>query len=640
VYGKKQGQGDAGAGGITFLVWAPVRASAATRRASYSLAFAVQDRVHVAALEFDFRIMRYSMATTLATMPATGFNRVYSCATIEPSGRMLLAGTTAGEVAVYTLLPAGGALYKTALMAAANGVHSIVGVRGGEAGGAGGGRPVVVYAGGGDGSVRCFQGASELAWTCTGEARLQGRVVAASLAASGGWMLAGTGAGHVYRVSFGCNLHAGVPPSGGARPAVDLLEASHSGPVLALAFHPAAPDAVATASSDQTVRLWNLNTYGVTWGAYAASGPHPSVLWVAHPFDPTGGNGGAGNGGGGGGGAGRPAASAPSATGPGGTPGVPCDVYAGFSDGTLRSYGVTAAAAAVARGASAGEAWRVNAHRGGVTCIAGNRAVVVTGGADGRVNVWARRSHDLLLSFNDHSRGVIAVLVDCANPELVYSVAADRTINTYSLRAERRIRQHALPQPETTACTFTAMAQLCGAGSERELVAATSDGRVFLYDPAVPDMHVGAVDVLTLLAMRARALAGGGVGGAAAGAAPDGGVMPRARPGQTRPELRFTAAAVSPSGAFLALTSACGRVIILSPAPDAAAELVRRPVTTFTDLSGTVRQQVTSPASHMRVAAAFVGGTPYTGIQWAPDEKQLVAAGGDGSMTVFNWYGS
>ena len=67
----------------------------------------------------------------------------------------------------------------------------------------------------------------------------------------------------------------------------------------------------------------------------------------------------------------------------------------------------------------------------------------------------------------------------------------------------------------------------------------TTDGRLFVYDPAVPDMHVGVVDVLALLmgAARARVGAGKGVGEAVS--------APRARQGQTSARCRSGATRAS-----------------------------------------------------------------------------------------------
>ena len=282
--------------------------------------------------------------------------------------------------------------------------------------------------------------------------------------------------------------------------------------------------------------------------------------------------------------------------------------------------------------------------------MTGNRAVVVTGGPDGRVNVWARRSHDMLLSFNDHAKPLVAVAIDCANPEVLYSVGQDRVINTYSLRAERRLRLHAMPQAETTACAFVGLAQLTAGESERELLAAASDGRIFIYDPAVPEVSVGCVDVLALLVQRAKAQAAAGA--PVQGETPES-LVPRLRPGQTRADLRIAAIATSPSGRFVAVATQCGRTVVLAlPAPGAGAAAgaatggagaaaVPR-LATFVDHSGKPRTAITSPATTMNIVAFHFGGkaTCYTDVQWAPDERQLVLTSTDSCVRVVNFYGT
>jgi len=278
--------------------------------------------------------------------------------------------------------------------------------------------------------------------------------------------------------------------------------------------------------------------------------------------------------------------------------------------------------------------------------MTGNRAVVVTGGPDGRVNVWARRSHDLLLSFNDHTKPLVAVRIDCANPEVLYSVGQDRAVNTYSLRAERRLRVHAMPQAEASACSFVGLAQLTAGESERELLAAASDGRIFLYDPAVPEVCVGCVDVLALLVQRAKAHA-------APGAAPVQGetpeaLVPRLRPGQTRADLHIAGIATSPSGRFVAVATQCGRLVVLALPPPgsgagagAGAGAVPR-LPTFVDHAGKPRTAITSPAAAMGIAAFHYGGraTCYTDVQWAPDERQLVLTSVDACISVVNVSGA
>ena len=622
-------------GGVAFLTWGPIVTSSVSKRPAYTFAFNVFERVHVAVFEFDFRIMRYNHIIHPALMPSSGFLRTYTSGVFDPAGNMVLCGTTAGEVAVFYIMP-GGLQYKTALLASSGGVHCIVSVRSSiDSTGR-----TAIYVGGGDGSIRCFTGVG-LDWVCTAETRTYGRVTGLSIAGgSSVWMLATTTSGLLYRISFGGNLHMGA--MAGGRTAVDLLEAAHTGTVIAAAFNPSSPASVATISSDRSLRIWNLNTYGVTWTAALPNGLHATAVWVADPIDD---------------------ATIHSSSSSESPPGIPCDVYAGFSDGSLRAYSITPATVAAASlnlqstggsGVSGGqlESWRINAHKGAVSCITGNRAIVVTGGPDGRVLVWARHSHDLLLTFNDHTKPLVSVLLDCKNPEVLYSVGQDRIVNTYSMRAERRLRLHALPQPDSTACFITAMCQLTADSSERELVCGTSDGRLFLFDPAVPDTCVGSIDLLALLVLRARSSRDGTappVQGEDADL-----LVPKLRPGQSRAELRIASIATSPSGKFVAVATACSRLIILALPPPGTnfvhtvrstgplaeqGSLTRR--ATVVDQAGKHRQLVTSPATLMKIIAFLnAGKSPFTDVKWAPDERQLLLTCQDSLLAVVNFYGS
>lgn len=66
----------------------------------------------------------------------------------------------------------------------------------------------------------------------------------------------------------------------------------------------------------------------------------------------------------------------------------------------------------------------------------------MSGGDDGRVCVWSRRSRQLVLQFSEHKGPVLAVRMDILQDHLVHSVGADRSIYTYDLRQERRIVGH------------------------------------------------------------------------------------------------------------------------------------------------------------------------------------------------------
>jgi WD40 repeat protein len=347
-------------------------------------------------------------------------------------------------------------------------------------------------------------------------------------------------------------------------------------------------------SADGTLRVWDLNTYRCSWSAATGSpaGAHPTCVWVA--------GGAAGSAG----------------------PGLPCDLYAGFTDGSLRAF-------TPGSPGPGGEAWRVAAHKGSVTAITGNRAVIVTGGGDGKVSVWSRSGHDLLLSFHEHSKPVLGLLLDCGNVEMVHSLGADKSVHTYSMRGERRLRSHVLPPADAVGTSITCIAQAHGAASEGELLAGTADGRLFVFDGALAGGHAGVRDLLASLVERARS----GEGGV--------GEVPKAKPGQVRPELRLTALRTSPSGAFLAACTSCGRVLILSLAVQPPTPLTR-PMTlpVFTDPSGTLRPAIKSTlAASLNVLAVFLVRSIFTDIAWTADERQLLATATDASISVYNFYG-
>lgn len=589
IFTKRVGTDEADA--VSFLAWGPLFSSNVSKRPAYTLCFSVYDKVHMATVEYDFRVMRYSATIISATSPSTGFARRYSCAQVSPDGSALLCGTTTGEITVYQVKPH--FVYKAALVAAGNGVKSICIPPSLLPDGR-----MCAYVGGGDSLLRCFVG-REAAWVCTAEARCHGPVVGISMPVSAGWLLAGTASGKIHRVSFGCDLRQGVsaPSHGqpGRQAAVDTIESSHTAAILGLCFHPRASDAMATVSLDQTVRLWDLNSYYTSWVAPTSpAGPAPTALWMAAP---SGG-----------------------ADGQGKAPGTPCDIYAGYNDGTLRAYSVGYG--------SGGEMWRVDAHRGGVSCVTGNRAVVVTGGADGRVNVWSRQGHDLLLTFHEHTKPIVSLSLDCSNPEIVYSAGADKVLQTMNLRAERRVKTHSLPPADTLATSLTCIAQATHPTSEQELYIGSTDGRIFAFDPAIPDVHTGVTDVLALLLDRERAGQGQGI-------------VPKAKPGQVRPDLKIVALRFSPSGKHLACATSCGRVLVLTPALGRPAAPVQpRAQPTFVDHSGIVRQVVKSSGSSMRLRAVLVLRSPWSDLQWSPDERQLVLVGTDGCWALLNWYGS
>lgn len=262
-------------------------------------------------------------------------------------------------------------------------------------------------------------------WVSTAEVSLRGRVGAVSVSADGSFLLAGTSDGRIFRAST-ADLDARE------------VETSHVAPVRCLSFGSERSDLFVTGSDDGTVRVWDLSDYRVT----VTGGGRSKVTAVF--FDDLAGG-----------------------------------LLAGGDDGYVRSYDEAAGR----------ESWYIAAHRGAVTALMGTEAAVVSGGVDGKVAVWLRRSRELLLQFTEHIKPVVAIVADLVAPHLIHSAGSDRCVFTYDLKEERRIVGHQMSK--TGVGQFTAMSQR--KDNEQELVTGGTDGKLLFWDCDVLDAPVMAM---------------------------------------------------------------------------------------------------------------------------------------------------
>lgn len=514
---------------VETLCWGALDSSG--RRPTYPLFVARAGAVQRLLLAHDMRRMGYGVTTTDMPTPSGGFARTYSASAMDASGQSLLLGSTAGDLVVFSAVTG---LFRAAFAVCSGGVHALCTVPVGPESPQGG-----VFVGGGDGSVMRFAGA-DLDWVCEAEAGgggVGGPVVALDMAASGGWVLAGTSAGRLARV--------GVHPGEEILP-VSVVEEAQTGPVTSVSFGAATSNRVASAAADGTICLWSLDDYsilvrcspqrvaatGAAAGIPGSSGtgaPVPSATCVALQED-TG------------------------------------SILSGWSDGYIRCFSSETGA----------ELWRSVAHRGAVTALQSMSSFFVTGGADGRVCVWARDTHELLSQFGEHTREVLAVATDVDRAELLYTLGADRSLLRFDLRTERLVMAHRLPR--ATAARLSAMTQR--RHGEKELVTGGADGRVLCWDDAVADKPVQGTTT----------------------AAPIAGALSRGQP------VPVLAAAVSPTGRFLALALEDGAVRVLD-------------------------------ASSLAVVAESRGHSqPVLCLAWSPDERQVVSGGQDCCMAIHNFF--
>lgn len=390
---------------VSFLCWGALQ-TGASRRPKYTLCYASNANVLVSTIEYQARSMRYEMTTATCALPSSGFVRDYPVGHVL--GDFLLCGTVAGEFAVFKL---GTNVYRAAVPASTNGVLCLASDSAGA-----------LYVGCGDGRVKKYSG-SDTSWDVIAETTLRGAVGSLSVASDGGYLLAGTSEGRVYRVDA-ATLEAAE------------TETSHVGAVTCLSFNKDRSDVFATGSDDGTVRVWDLNDYRVT-----ASG---------------------------------------------GGVGQPCSVFhdvgaivSGWKDGVLRSHDSETGA----------EQWKLQAHRGEVTSVVATEFSVVSGGADGKVAVWLRRSRELLLHFTEHIKPVVQVIADVSAPHLVHSAGKDRCVFTYDLKEERRIVGHQMSK--TGVGAYTTLQQR--KDNEQELITGGTDGKLLFWDCDVIETPVMAM---------------------------------------------------------------------------------------------------------------------------------------------------
>ena len=250
----------------------------------------------------------------------------------------------------------------------------------------------------GDGSISVLEGDRNGAGTCRAFQRGRRRhrlprrdrhgSTAAALGAGavGRLKLGGHERGDLYAASVMCADHRaiGAPPA-----ASQLLRQSHNGAVIAVAYPSSSSEFFATASADGTLRVWDVNTYGVL----AKAACQPKITGSALCLDFTG-----------------------------------EVLLSGWEDGKIRSFDAE----------SGDELWVVdNAHKGGVTAIRAsyNRKFVVSGGANGEVRVWEVRTREMVVQLKQHSMAVTS-LVLFQDDSHVISASRDRNIYCWELQKE------------------------------------------------------------------------------------------------------------------------------------------------------------------------------------------------------------
>mmetsp|Transcript_12766 Transcript_12766/g.23776 ORF Transcript_12766/g.23776 Transcript_12766/m.23776 type:complete len:622 (+) Transcript_12766:2683-4548(+) len=235
-----------------------------------------------------------------------------------------------------------------------------------------------VLVGSGDGTIKKLVG-EDNRWNIVAQTSLAGKITSLGAAADGTEFLAGTSLGAIYRVLTRDLVHV-------------FYSESHIGSVNDVSFG-ARSDQFCTIDKAGFVRLWDSSDYVVLFRAGPSARPEGTSC----------------------------------AIGDDGT------ILTGWGDGGIRCYNPQTSTLV----------WEINsAHRGPVTALFFDNLHIISGGSDGIVRLWSRRSHSLLTQFSDNRKQIVRIFRDVAQPHLIHSCGFDRSLNTYDLKLERRVVRH------------------------------------------------------------------------------------------------------------------------------------------------------------------------------------------------------
>lgn len=88
--------------------------------------------------------------------------------------------------------------------------------------------------------------------------------------------------------------------------------------------------------------------------------------------------------------------------------------------------------------------WELTAHKGSLSSIYVDGNYIITGGEDGIIRVWTRKTHELAFQLPAHHSNVYKVFADNKRSNFIYSCGKDKNLNTYNLKTQKRATLHSM----------------------------------------------------------------------------------------------------------------------------------------------------------------------------------------------------
>jgi WD40 repeat protein len=105
-------------------------------------------------------------------------------------------------------------------------------------------------------------------------------------------------------------------------------------------------------------------------------------------------------------------------------------IFVGFANGFIKNY------------SDMKKNFQIPAHRGSVNTVYVDSNYLLSGGEDGIVRVWTRKTLELTIQFPAHHKDVFAVMPDINKPNVIYSCGGDHSLNTFDIKIQKRVNLH------------------------------------------------------------------------------------------------------------------------------------------------------------------------------------------------------